>query len=38
MDGEGKFVWEKNLYYKGEYKNNTKNGKGVYFFGEKNKI
>ena len=33
MDGLGTFTWDEDTKYKGEYKNNKKEGNGVYSFG-----
>ena len=38
MEGKRKFKWEEHIYYKKKKKNNMRNGKGVYHFGDKNKI
>ena len=29
--GEGKYIWKNGEYYKGEWKNGLKNGKGKYY-------
>ena len=33
MDGKGIFIWENKDKYKGDYKNNMRDGNGVYSFG-----
>ena len=33
MDGIGKFSWDDDTKYNGQYKNNTRDGNGVYSFG-----